>query len=173
MKLVASDEIRVTSETQASTSLSPQATRDLYWMRHALALARRAEAEGEVPVGALIVRGEEVIAEGWNRPILGQDPTAHAEIVALRAAAQREANYRLAGTTLYVTLEPCVMCAGAIIHARVDRVVYGAADPRAGAAGSLFPVLGTDKLNHLVQVQGGLLAEECGELLRTFFKARR
>ena len=142
-------------------------------MRQALMLARQAEQAGEVPVGALIVRGDTVVAEGWNRPILGHDPTAHAEIVALRAAGQAEANYRLAGTTLYVTLEPCVMCAGAIIHARVERVVYGASDPRAGAAGSLFSVLGTNELNHKVQVAGGLLAEECGEMLRNFFKSRR
>jgi tRNA(adenine34) deaminase len=146
---------------------------DYAWMRHALDLARQAEAVGEVPVGAVIVRDNQVLAEGWNRPILGHDPTAHAEIVALRAAGLAEANYRLAGTTLYVTLEPCVMCAGAIIHARVERVVYGADDPRAGAAGSMFSVLGTDQLNHLVQVEGGLLADECGELLRNFFKARR
>lgn len=142
-------------------------------MRQALALAQRAEAEGEVPVGAIIVRDDAIVAEGWNRPINGHDPTAHAEIVALRAAGEAEANYRLAGTTLYVTLEPCVMCAGAIIHARVERVIYGATDPRAGAAGSLFSILGTDQLNHQVNVQGGLLANECCELLRNFFKSRR
>jgi tRNA(adenine34) deaminase len=146
---------------------------DARWMRHALNLAQRAEEEGEVPVGAVIVRDETIVGEGWNRPILNHDPTAHAEIMALRAAGQQETNYRLAGTTLYVTLEPCVMCAGAIIHARVDRVVYGASDPRAGAAGSVFSVLGTDQLNHVVNVQGGVLAESCGEVLRQFFRARR
>lgn len=142
-------------------------------MRQALVLAQRAEAEGEVPVGAIIVRDDAIVAEGWNRPITGHDPTAHAEIVALRAAGEAEANYRLAGTTLYVTLEPCVMCAGAIIHARVERVIYGATDPRAGAAGSLFSVLGTDQLNHQVDVQGGLLTDQCGEMLKRFFKSRR
>ena len=142
-------------------------------MRHALDLAQRAEAEGEVPVGAVIVRDDTILGEGWNRPILNHDPSAHAEIMALRAAGQQETNYRLGGTTLYVTLEPCVMCAGAIIHARVDRVVFGASDPRAGAAGSVFSVLGTDQLNHVVNVQGGVLAEPCGEVLRQFFRARR
>lgn len=142
-------------------------------MQHALALAQRAADEGEVPVGAVVVRGEEVIGEGWNRPIAAHDPTAHAEIMALRAAARHVGNYRLVDTTLYVSLEPCVMCAGAIIHARVKRVVFGAADPKTGAAGSVFEVLGTDRLNHRVVVEGGLLAEESGELLRAFFRKRR
>jgi tRNA(adenine34) deaminase len=146
---------------------------DEHWMRHALALARRAETEGEVPVGAVLVYGDEPIGDGWNCPISAHDPTAHAEIVALRAAAQRLGNYRLPGTTLYVTLEPCVMCAGAIIHARVARVVFGASDPKGGAAGSVFDVLGTDRLNHRVEVQGGLLAEESAALLQDFFAARR
>lgn len=146
---------------------------DERWMRQALVLAQRAEAEGEVPVGAVIVRDGAIVAEGWNQPITGHDPTAHAEIVALRAAGKAETNYRLAGTTLYVTLEPCVMCAGAIIHARVERVIYGATDLRAGAAGSLFSILGTDQLNHQVDVQGGLLEDECGEMLKNFFKSRR
>jgi tRNA(adenine34) deaminase len=150
-----------------------RAANDADWMRHALILARRAADEGEVPVGAVVVRDNALIAEGWNRPITDHDPSAHAEIVALRAAGRAEANYRLPGTTLYVTLEPCAMCAGAIIHARVARVVYGAADPRAGAAGSVFSRLGSDRFNHVVEVQGGVLAEECGELLRGFFKARR
>lgn len=143
------------------------------WMRHALSLAQRAEQEGEVPVGALIVRNGENIAEGWNQPVASHDPTAHAEVMALRAAGRAEENYRLLGTTLYVTLEPCVMCAGAIVHARVDRVVYGATDPRMGAAGSTFSLLGSDSFNHVVEVEGGVLAEECGDLLRRFFKARR
>lgn len=143
------------------------------WMRHALSLAHRAEAEGEVPVGALIVRKGELIAEGWNQPVMSHDPTAHAEVMALRAAGIAENNYRLLDTTLYVTLEPCVMCAGAIIHARVGRVVYGAKDPRVGAAGSAFSLLGSDRFNHVVEVEGGVLAEECSDLLRRFFKARR
>lgn len=146
---------------------------DMAWMQRALALARQAETEGEVPVGALLVRDGVVIGEGWNRPIVAHDPSAHAEIQALRAAAARLENYRLPDTTLYVTLEPCVMCAGAIIHARVARVVYGATDPRAGAAGSVFEVLGTTRLNHRVEVSGGVLGDECGALLREFFARRR
>jgi tRNA(adenine34) deaminase len=146
---------------------------DEHWMRHALTLARRAETEGEVPVGAVLVHGDESIDEGWNCPISAHDPTAHAEIIALRAAAQRLGNYRLPGTTLYVTLEPCVMCAGAIIHARVARVVFGAHDPKGSAAGSVFEVMGTDRLNHQVEIQGGLLAEDCASLLQNFFAARR
>ena len=146
---------------------------DEHWMRRALSLARRAEAEGEVPVGAVLVLRDDCIGEGWNHPIASQDPTAHAEIAALRAAAHRLGNYRLPGTTLYVTLEPCVMCAGALIHARVARVVFGASDPKGGAAGSVFKILGTDRLNHRVEVQGGLLAEESASLLQDFFAARR
>lgn len=142
-------------------------------MREALALAGRGSARGEVPVGAVVVRDGEAIGTGWNCPISAHDPTAHAEIVALREAAQRLGNYRLAGATLYVTLEPCVMCAGAILHARIARVVFGAYDPRAGASGSVFDVLETDKLNHRVEVMGGVLAEECGTLLKAFFHARR
>jgi len=144
-----------------------------YWMRRALDLARKAEQEGEVPVGAVLVRGEEVLGEGWNCPIGRSDPTAHAEIVALRNAAASVGNYRLPGSILYVTLEPCVMCAGAIIHARVERVVFGARDPKGGAAGSVFEVLGTERLNHRVTVEGGVLEGECGELLRAFFRRRR
>lgn len=147
--------------------------RDEYWMQHALTLARQAEAQGEVPVGAVIVRDDKVIAEGWNQPVISHDPTAHAEIIALRAAGKADENYRLADATLYVTLEPCVMCAGAIIHARIDRVVYGATDPRVGAAGSAFSLLGSDQFNHIVAVEGGVLAEKCGEVLRNFFKIRR
>ncbi|MDH5572150.1 MAG: tRNA adenosine(34) deaminase TadA [Gammaproteobacteria bacterium] len=146
---------------------------DFIYMQRAIELARRAEAEGEVPVGALIVHNNKIIAEGWNTPITGNDPTAHAEIKALRAAANQLDNYRLLDTTLYVTLEPCVMCAGAIIHARVKRVVYGAHDPKTGAAGSVFDVLNTDRLNHQVEILQGVLAKECGELLSAFFKAKR
>jgi tRNA(adenine34) deaminase len=146
---------------------------DLRWMQHALKLAAHAEAEGEVPVGAVIVRDDKLIAEGWNQPVMSHDPTAHAEVMALRAAGEADENYRLLDTTLYVTLEPCVMCAGAIIHARVGRVVYGATDPRVGAAGSAFSLLGSDQFNHLVQVEGGVLEDECGDMLRRFFRARR
>lgn len=143
-------------------------------MRRALALAERAAEMGEVPVGALLVRAGEVVGEGFNRPIADQDPSAHAEIQALRDAGRRLGNYRLPGTTLYVTLEPCVMCAGAIIHARVEWVVYGAPDPRAGACGSVFDLLPSDaRFNHRTQCRGGVLEQACGERLRDFFRARR
>ena len=146
---------------------------DRHFMRRAIELAREAEAAGEVPVGALVVRDDEVLAEGFNRPISTHDPTAHAEMVALRAAAARIDNYRLTGTTLYVTLEPCAMCAGAMVHARVSRLVYAATDPRAGAAGSVFNVVQNPALNHRLEVVPGVLADECGSLLRDFFVARR
>ena len=150
------------------------AEQDKKWMHHAIALAQKAEASGEVPVGALIVNNDEIVAEAYNQPIQNNDPSAHAEIVVLREAAKKIQNYRIVGdNTLYVTLEPCVMCAGAIIHARIERVVFGAHDPKAGAAGSVFEVLGTDKLNHKVEVQGGVLEAECADLLKNFFKARR
>lgn len=142
-------------------------------MSRALELARRAEAAGEVPVGAVIVKDGTFIAEGWNQPIGAHDPTAHAEIVAMRAAARHLQNYRLLGTTLYVTLEPCAMCASAMVHARVDKLVYAAADPRAGASGSVFNITQHPSLNHRLEVQGGVLAEPCGDLLRRFFLARR
>jgi tRNA(adenine34) deaminase len=142
-------------------------------MSHALSLAREAERAGEVPVGAVIVKDGEIVGEGWNRPISTQDPTAHAEIVALRAAAQKLGSYRLLDTTLYVTLEPCAMCAGAMVHARVKRMVFAATDPRAGAAGSVFNVVRNDALNHRIHCESGLLAVECSSLLRAFFLARR
>lgn len=148
-------------------------TTDIAWMQKALGLAIGAEQEGEVPVGAVVVLEDECIGVGWNRPIAANDPTCHAEIIALRAAAAHQNNYRLPGSTLYVTLEPCVMCAGAIIHARISRVVFGAFDPKAGAAGSLFDILGTDKLNHRVEVNGGVMEQECAEILQAFFKRRR
>lgn len=150
-----------------------QHEQDQYWMGHALLMAKRAQEEGEVPVGAVLVRNNELVSEGWNQPIMGHDPTAHAEIMALRSAGRVESNYRLPGTTLYVTLEPCVMCVGAIMHARVERVVFGADDPRAGAAGSAFSLLESEQFNHSVQVESGILANKCGEILREFFKARR
>ena len=142
-------------------------------MRRALALAERAAAEGEVPVGAVLVRDGEVVGEGWNRPITAHDATAHAEVQAVRAAGARLGNYRLVDTTLYVTLEPCPMCAGALVHARVARLVYGAADPRTGAAGSVFDLVRSPHLNHRLAVTAGVLEDECAGLLRDFFRARR
>lgn len=142
-------------------------------MREALALAARAEAEGEVPVGALVVLDGAVIGRGWNRTIGDADPTAHAEIVALRDAGRALRNYRLTGCELYVTLEPCPMCAGAMVHARIGRVVYGAADPKTGAAGSVFDLLPGERHNHRVAVAAGCLGDECSERLRAFFRARR
>ncbi|MFZ9905631.1 MAG: tRNA adenosine(34) deaminase TadA [Steroidobacteraceae bacterium] len=146
---------------------------DSEFMREALQLAQAAALAGEVPVGAIVVQGERVIGRGSNRPIGGCDPTAHAEIVALRDAAKHLGDYRLGGTTLYVTLEPCIMCAAAVVHARVDRVVFGAWDPKAGGAGSITDVFNIRELNHRVDVFGGVLAEECGALLSDFFRARR
>ena len=146
---------------------------DAHWMRQALAQAQAAGQAGEVPVGAVVVRGGEVIATGRNAPVQGHDPTAHAEIMALRAAAQRLGNYRLEGCTLYVTLEPCAMCSGAMLHARVPRVVFGAADPKTGAAGSVVDLFASRQLNHQTQVQGGVLADECAALLAAFFRERR
>lgn len=146
---------------------------DQFWMQRALELAHKAEAEGEVPVGAVLVKDDQVLGEGWNAPISRHDPTAHAEIHALRSAAEKIGNYRLVDTTLYVTLEPCVMCAGAIIHARVKRVVYGATDPKTGAAGSVFDILNSDRHNHQVETRSGVLAEQCGSLLKDFFQVRR
>jgi len=128
---------------------------------------------GEVPVGAVIVKEGAIVGEGYNRPISGSDPTAHAEIVAMRAAAQTLGSYRLLNTTLYVTLEPCAMCAGAMVHARIQRLIFGAADPRAGAAGSIFNIVQSAALNHRVEVEGGMLAEPCVKLLKDFFAARR
>lgn len=149
------------------------ASDDITFMQRALELARQAEAAGEVPVGAVIVKDGVIIAEGSNRPIGANDPTAHAEIVALRAAGQALGTYRLTGTTLYVTLEPCAMCASAMVHARVQRLVYAASDPRAGAAGSVFNIVQHASLNHRVECTGGVLADECGTMLRSFFLARR
>lgn len=147
--------------------------RDQSFMRAALELAARAEAAGEVPVGALVVHDQRIVGEGWNRTIADNDPAGHAEILALRAAGQALGNYRLPGCTLYVTLEPCCMCAGAIIHARLDRVVYGAADPKTGADGGAFELLRAPAHNHRVAVDAGVLEAECGEILRAFFRRRR
>lgn len=146
---------------------------DEQWMRQALALAARAEQAGEVPVGALVVRDGRLLGEGWNQPIATHDPTAHAEILALRNAAAAVGDYRLGGATLYVTLEPCPMCAAAIAHARIARLVFGAWDPRQGAAGSVFNLVSADAMNHRVDAFGGVLSGECGALLRGFFAGRR
>jgi tRNA(adenine34) deaminase len=146
---------------------------DVKFMQAALECAASARTCGEVPVGAVLVRDGAVIASGANRPIASKDPTAHAEIEALRAAGQALGSYRLADTTLYVTLEPCVMCASAIVHARVKRLVFGAWDPQAGGAGSLVNVFALPGLNHRVDVFGGVLMEECGGLLRQFFESKR
>lgn len=146
---------------------------DEEFMREALELAQQAAAAGEVPVGAIVVKDGQVIGRGYNRPISSHDPTAHAEIVALRDAAQQAANYRLVGCDLYVTLEPCPMCVGAILHARVGRVVYGAGDPKTGACGGVTNLLAESRLNHHTTAVGGVLIEETSRLLRAFFEERR
>jgi tRNA(adenine34) deaminase len=146
---------------------------DRRWMELALALARRAEAEGEVPVGAVVVKDKDLAGEGWNRTIGLRDPSAHAEIIALRGAGQKLGNYRLPGCVLYVTLEPCAMCVSAAIHARLERLVFGAADPKTGAMGGAYSLPDLYSHNHRLIGQGGLMADEAGELLRSFFRSRR
>lgn len=147
---------------------------DERYMRRALQLAAHArDAENEVPVGAVLVQGDEIIGLGWNRNITLNDPSAHAEIMALRAAGEKLSNYRMPGATLYVTLEPCAMCSMALVHARIGRVVYAATDPKTGAAGSVFDTLISDRHNHRIAVEGGLLADDSSNMLREFFRARR
>jgi tRNA(adenine34) deaminase len=146
---------------------------DLSFMREALGLASEAAAAGEVPVGAVVVKDGEIIGRGYNRPITTSDPTAHAEIVALREAARALGNYRLTGCELYVTLEPCAMCVGAMVHARLGRVVYGAADPKTGACGSIVDLPGLATFNHHGRFEGGILADECSGVLKRFFAERR
>jgi len=146
---------------------------DNQFMQEAISSAKKAELQGEVPVGAVVVYEGQIVASGHNQPIERHDPTAHAEIAALRAAAQVLGNYRLPGCTLYVTLEPCAMCAGAMLHARLARVVYGAADPKTGACGSVINLFAEEKLNHHTTISDGVMAEECGQLLRDFFIKRR
>ncbi len=146
---------------------------DEYFMRYAMALADKAEQQGEVPVGALLVKEGKIIAEGWNRSIREHDATAHAEIQVLRKAGQVLENYRLSDTTLYVTLEPCPMCAGALLHSRVKRVVFGASDPKSGAAGSVLNLFETQAAYHYAEVESGLLEEECRAQLQAFFRRRR
>jgi len=146
---------------------------DAEWMEHALQQARLAAAAGEVPVGAVVVKDGELVGGGHNRTLLDGDPTAHAEIVALRQAAARLGNHRLVGCVMFSTIEPCPMCAGALVHARLARLVYGAVDPKAGAAGSVLEVLNHPRLNHRMEVTSGVLADRCGDILRQFFQARR
>jgi tRNA(adenine34) deaminase len=148
-------------------------TKDEAWMRYAIRLAQRAEQQGEVPVGAIVVKDDRCIAEGWNQPIISHDPTAHAEVVSLRNAGVHLGNYRLNDATLYVTLEPCVMCMGAISHARIERLVFGAYDPKRGAVCNALRLTDVSFLNHKVNWSGGVLESECAEMLRNFFKARR
>ncbi|MCW8930651.1 MAG: tRNA adenosine(34) deaminase TadA [Gammaproteobacteria bacterium] len=154
-------------------SLLEVTSSDEAWMRHALTLANKAAELGEVPVGAVLVRDGLLLSEGWNQPIMNSDPTAHAEIMAIRSAAKSVNNYRLPNTTLYITIEPCSMCAGAIVHSRIARVVFGASEPRAGAAGSAINLLQNEQFNHQVEVIAGVLAEDCGLVLKNFFAMRR
>lgn len=146
---------------------------DEYWMRYAMSLAKRAQENDEVPVGAVLVYQGEVLAEGWNHPIASHDPTAHAEMMALRGGGKARQNYRLLDTTLYVTLEPCAMCAGAMVHSRIGRLVFGASDAKTGAAGSLLDIPGHPGMNHRIDVASGVLAEECAAQLSDFFRMRR
>jgi tRNA(adenine34) deaminase len=150
-----------------------QAELDQQYMRMAIEQAQLAAQSGEVPVGAVLVRDGQVISKAFNKPIANHDPSAHAEMLVLREAALAEENYRIPGTTLYVTLEPCSMCCGAMLHARVGRVVYGAPDPKTGAAGSVLDLFSSKQINHQTSVEGGIMSEECGQLLRDFFKERR
>jgi tRNA(adenine34) deaminase len=150
-----------------------QAALDRQFMQQAIEQAQLAAIAGEVPVGAVSVRDGQVISKAFNKPITNHDPSAHAEMLALRQAALAEQNYRLPGTTLYVTLEPCAMCAGAMLHARVDRIVFGAPDPKTGAAGSVVDLFAMKQINHQTSIEGGIMGDECGQLLKNFFKERR
>ncbi|MGE5490073.1 MAG: tRNA adenosine(34) deaminase TadA [Actinomycetota bacterium] len=160
-------------EVEVIEGVEVQHLGDEFFMREAMSLARAAECLGEVPVGAVVVRNGEIVGRGFNTPIGESDPTAHAEISALRDAARNLGNYRLPGCELYVTLEPCAMCAGAIMHARIARVVYGARDPKTGVHGSVVDLFGVERLNHHTTVEGGILAEECSQMLSAFFAGRR
>ncbi len=153
--------------------MKDQDENDNHWMQYALQLAQRSREQGEVPVGAVLVKDDELVAEGWNQPIDKHDATAHAEIMAIRAAGLALQNYRLPDTTLYATLEPCTMCAGAIVHARIKRVVFGAPDPRTGTAGSVIDLFEKDYHNHRVEVSGGVMQADCGQILKDFFRERR
>jgi tRNA(Arg) A34 adenosine deaminase TadA len=151
----------------------PFSAADRAWMQQALELARRAESEGEVPVGAVVIKGDDLLGAGWNSNILLHDPSAHAEIVALRAAGRALRNHRMPACVMYVTLEPCAMCVSAAIHARLERIVFGAADPKAGALGGAYSLPGLHAHNHEIAWQGGLLADQAGDMLRAFFRSRR
>jgi tRNA(adenine34) deaminase len=146
---------------------------DEFWMRHALSLAAKAEQQNEIPVGAVLVKDQQIIGEGWNQSISLHDPSAHAEMMAIRAAGQAIENYRLVNSSLYVTLEPCAMCAGLLIHSRIQRLIFGAADLKTGAVGSVYDLLSDKRVNHQIEVSGGVLADECGQKLSGFFKQRR
>ena len=146
---------------------------DELWMQRALLLADKASAQGEIPVGAILVRDNDVLGEGWNQSIMLNDPSAHAEMQAIRQAGKRATNYRLINTTLYVTLEPCPMCAGLLVHSRIQRLVFGASDLKSGAAGSVMDLLGDQRLNHQLEVVSGVLAEQCADKLSSFFRVRR
>jgi tRNA(adenine34) deaminase len=148
-------------------------TQDAKWMQRAFELAQKAKTQDEVPVGAVIVLDNQIIGEGWNQPISSNDPTAHAEILALRDAGNNISNYRLPDTTMYVTLEPCAMCAGAMVHARLAKLVYAADDPKTGACGSVFNLLQSEELNHKVEIEKGIMEEESRSLIQTFFKQKR
>ncbi|MFP3019699.1 MAG: tRNA adenosine(34) deaminase TadA [Arsenophonus sp.] len=150
-----------------------QSKKDIYWMQKAIFLAENAKEKGEIPVSAVLVHKDKLIAEGWNHPILDHDPCAHAEILTLRAGGKYLQNYRLLNTTLYVTLEPCIMCAGAMIHARISRLIYGAYNQKTGAAGSVIDVFNHPYMNHRIMVLGGILANDCSEMLNCFFKKCR
>ena len=161
------------SGSEPVTTDNRQLATDQHWIQQALELARKAEELGEVPVGAVVVLENKLIGKGWNQPISAHDPSAHAEIVAIRDASHHLKNYRICNASLYVTLEPCTMCAGAIIHARIQRLVYGAMDPKTGAAGSVFNVFQSNLHNHKVEITNGILADECCNILQTFFQERR
>ena len=167
------DSVPVPGLVLADAAMAEAAMLDAHFMRLALAQAEVARSQGEVPVGAVVVKDGEVIAVGYNQPIGRHDPTAHAEVMALRAASARLGNYRLPGCVLYVTLEPCVMCSGAMLHARLARVVFGASDPKTGACGSVLNLFEQPALNHQTAIAGGVLADECSDFLRTFFVERR
>lgn len=159
------------SQTHCDLTLTEQ---DVYFMQYALSLADKAEQEGEIPVGAVLVdKNGKILGEGWNRSIILSDPTAHAEIQAIRMAGQHLQNYRLLDTTLYVTLEPCTMCAGAILHSRIGRLVFGASDYKTGAIGSRFHLFEDYKMNHFLQIRGGVMRDECSQKISAFFKKRR
>jgi tRNA(adenine34) deaminase len=172
-RAAAAPEVSGSTISADSSSAPVVSERDRRFMALAQAAAEEARAAGEVPVGAVLVRGDDVIAKGFNHPIGAHDPSAHAEMVALRAAAQAVENYRLPGCELYVTLEPCLMCAGAIMHARIARVVFGARDPKTGACGSVVDAFANPRLNHHTTVSGGVLEAECGAALKSFFAERR